>query len=380
MDLLTTDQLRTLFERRDRPCVSIFMQTHRAGREIRQDPIRLKNLLRDAETRLLAAELRAAEVKSLLAPAQKLLEGESFWRYQDQGLALFLSRDFFRYYRLPLEFRELVIVADRFHVKPLLRLFDGDGRFFVLALSQNQLRLFQGTRYTISELDLQGVPRSLAEALKYDNPETQLQVHTIATQGAGAVFHGQGVGIDEAKKNLFRYFRKIDIGLKDFLKDHRIPMVLAGVDYLLPIYRDANSYPVLLDAGVTGNPEGLSATELHSAAWRVVEPHFQKARREAEKKYIELCATGRCSKDVKEILPAAFGGRVESAFISVDIQQWGAFDPDEGAVVVHQEAQSGDEDLLNLVAVHTTLNRGSVYVVAPAEMPNGAPVAALFRY
>lgn len=38
------------------------------------------------------------------------------------------------------------MVDDRFHVTPLLPLLAGDGHFFVLALSQNQIGLLEGTR------------------------------------------------------------------------------------------------------------------------------------------------------------------------------------------------------------------------------------------
>jgi len=48
-------------------------------------------------------------------------------------------------YRLPLEFESLVVVGDRVHLKPLLSLFFGDRYFYLLALSQNQVRFFQAT-------------------------------------------------------------------------------------------------------------------------------------------------------------------------------------------------------------------------------------------
>jgi hypothetical protein len=44
--------------------------------------------------------------------------------------------------------------SDRFHLKPLLPLLTGDGRFYILALSQNQVRLLQGTRYSVRGLYL----------------------------------------------------------------------------------------------------------------------------------------------------------------------------------------------------------------------------------
>jgi hypothetical protein len=325
--------------------------------------------------------VRVPGVKELLEPAQRLLENEFFWRHQDDGLALFLSGSLFKYYRLPFQFQELVVVADRFHIKPLLPLFTGDGRFFLLALSQKRLKLFEGTRYTLSELELEGVPRSISEALGRENTERQLQARSMAAGGSRTtLFHGHGAGVEDTKQDLFRFFREIDKGLKDLLKDQRAPMVLAGVDYLLPIYQEANSYPMLLPDGVTGNPDGLSAQDLHAAALRLVRPHFEKAQRDASAKYRELYPTGRCSTQIKEIVPAAASGRVEFVFVPVGVQRWGTFDPDRASVEVHEERQPGDQELLNLVAVHAILNRGSVFAVQPSEIPDRAPAAALFRY
>jgi release factor family 7 len=88
--------------------------------------------------------------------------------------------------RLPEEFGELVVVADRFHVKPLLTLLAAAHRFYVLALSQNQVRLLAGTPHGVREVELAGVPQSLREALKYDDLEKELGLHVAGRGGPGA--------------------------------------------------------------------------------------------------------------------------------------------------------------------------------------------------
>lgn len=188
------------------------MPTHRAGAETQQDPIRLKNLLGRAEECLLAGGLRTPEARELLKPAQKILWNGLLWQHQSDGLAMFLSPEEFSYYRLPFDFEELVVITDCFHIKSLLPLLSGDGRFYVLALSQNQVRLLQGTRYSISEVDAGSIPVSFAEALRYDDPERRLQFHTSTRTPGGkgeraAIFHGHGVGTDNAEVNILRYFQ-----------------------------------------------------------------------------------------------------------------------------------------------------------------------------
>jgi len=351
--------------------------------ETKQDPIRFKNLLREAEERLKGAGIRSAEAKKLLKPAKSIIKDGLFWQYQADGLATFISSDLFYHHRLPLKFDELLVVTGRFHIKPLLPLFSPEGRFYILALSQNEVRFFQCTRYSVKEVELENFPRSLSDALKYDDPEKQLQFHTRAPTVGGeraAMFHGHGVGKDDAKDNILRYFHQIDDGFRPVLSQEKAPLVLAGVDYLHPIYREANSYPHLMDQGITGNPEELKGEDLHEQAWGILEPHFLKGRDEAVALYKQFAGNERASNSLKEIVPAAYEGRIETLFVAVEVQRWGVFDPDNHEVHLHPEPRSGDEDLLDFAAVHVFLNGGGVYAVTWEEMPDEPPLAAIFRY
>jgi len=387
MDLLSRPELRQLIREEGQHCVSIFMPTHRVGREVRQDPIRLKNLLADAEAQLVEAGLRRPEATKLLEPAVHLVDSAGFWRRQSDGLAIFVSSTVFRTHRLPLDLQELVVVSERFHTKPLIPLFTGDGRFYVLALSQNEVRLLQGTQYSVDDVDLEKVPDSLNEALKWNDPERRLQWHSrtgSTTDGRrAAIYHGHGVAsADDPKDYIRRYFRQIDDGVRDLLRDERAPLVSAGVDHVLSLYREANKYQRLLEEAIVGNPEELSAEELHRQAWVIVQPHFQRAREEAEAQYRRLAVTesGLASNEVQEIVPAAYHGRVETLFTALRSQHWGLFDVDRNTLVLHKEAKPGDEDLLDFAAAHTLLNAGTVYAVEAGKVPDGAPLAAVFRY
>jgi hypothetical protein len=383
MSLLRREELKTLLEVRKQPSVSIFLPMHRVGAEVQQNPIRLKNLLREAEEGLRMRGLRPADVGELLAPAQSLLDDRVFWQHQSDGLALFLASDVVRSYKLPLTFDELLVVNDHFHLKPLLPLLTGDGRFYILALSQNQVRFFEGTRYRVSELPLPNVPTSRREALKYDQADEQIQFHTGTQAGTGrraAMFHGHGVGTDEYKEKILEFFHHIDRGLHEWLKAERAPLVLAGVDYLLPIYREANTYRNLVEEGVTGNPDLLRAEELHQQAWAIVDPAFHEAQEEVIGQYQQFAGTGRASTHLQEILVAAWHGRVESLFVAVGVQQWGRFDSEHHTLDLHQEAEPADDDLLDEAAMQTVLHAGTVYTMAPGRVPGDGLLAAVFRY
>jgi hypothetical protein len=388
MDIVTEADLEGLARKKDGWHVSIFLPTHRAGAEIEEDRIRLRNLLVQAEKELVVAGERTSSARELLQPASSLLQDYQFWRYLSEGLAIFVSREFFRRYRLPQRFTPLAVVAERFHIKPLMPLLSGDGQFYVLALSQQQVRLLQGTRYSVDEVSLDDVPQGLPEALKFNDPERQLQFHT-GTRYPGAIgdrpaqFHGQGVGQGtDSKTDILRYFHQVDEGLRGLLAGERAPMVLAGVDYLLPLYRQASNYPRLVGEGLAGNPDELSAQELHKKAWHVVRPIFLQEKEEEVATYQALACAGRdrASADLAEVVPAAHFGRVGVLFVALGIQKWGSFDRQTNAVEVHAQQEPGDEDLLDLAAVQTLLCGGTIYAVDPEKVPADAPLAAIFRY
>jgi release factor family 3 len=388
MDRLSKNELRTLLDKQKGVCASIFLPTRRGGVESQQDELRLRHQIRDAENRLLLENLRSTQVEKLLEPLTTLLEDGDFWLHTVDGLAIFRSSELFRYYRLPCSFKEQVIVSDHFYLKPLLPFLTNDGRFYVLALSQNEIRLLEGTRYSVHEVELpEAVPESLAEALKYEETENEVWYYSSssgALVGKGgrraAIFYGQGVGHDDSKDHLLRYFQQIDRGLHELLKDEKAPLVLAGVEYLLPLYRQANTYPYLLDQGVAGNPDKLSSDALHEEAWAVVKPYFQRAQEKIAAQYRDNVGTARTSNNIREIMPAAYYGRVSSLFVAVDQELWGIFDPTSNTIHVHKEPKFRDDDLLDEAATQTLGHSGSVYAMEQAKIPGESLVAAVFRY
>lgn len=360
MTLLSIDELKTLSQHQGL-CVSLIMPTYKAGAETQQNPIRFKNLIKQAEAQLQDKYgLRQPDALTLLQPAMDL-DTEDFWQHQDEGLALFLAEDFLRYYRLPLSFDELVVVSDRFHLKPLMPLLTGDGTFYLLALSQEQVRLFEGTHYTMREVELTDVTTNMARALQYDETAADGQFRISTPKGGTnnpfpqtGSFHGQGSpDRDDHKADISQFFNQLDRSLSPYLQDAHAPLVLAGVEYLIPIYREATSYHTVLDDAITENPDGLNSDELHAQAWAIVEPYFEQTKQAVVNHYQELTATGKTSTDLKEVVSAAYYGRVDQLFVAIGLQKWGNFDPQDNKLHLHADAEPEDEDLLNSAAIQT---------------------------
>lgn len=381
--MFSSTDLKTLVGEHETPCISIFMPTHRSGPEVQQDPIRLKNLLDEAQERLMAIGLRSPEAEELLAPIQVLQEDRSYWQRQHEGLAIYRSPDHFADFRLPVTFEELVVVTDRFHIKPVLPLLSHGRSFYLLTLSQARINLYEASRYELDDLEIERVPSGLDEALRFDNPERCLQFHTSTDSPGGeraAQFHGHGVGTNNAKENLLRYFQKVDQGLAYRLAGETLPLVLVGVEYLLPLYREANSYPHLMEGQIARSPEDIPLEQLKDDAWKLMEPYFLEERKITLDRYGQYLSEEKASNDLREVVPASYFGRVETLFTWIGEQRWGTFDHESGKAFPHEERKPGDQDLLDFAVVHSLLNGGKIYTVPPGEVPGDGVIAAVFRY
>jgi hypothetical protein len=276
-----------------------------------------------------------------------------------------------------------MVAGSRFHIKPLLPLFSSDGRFYVLALSQNEVRILQCTRFSSMALDLPELSGGLQAVLNYDDTGKALQFHTGTADSDGrrsALFHGHGIGVDDAKDEIVQYFRRIDAVISRILQNETAPLVLAGVDYLLPLYRSVSGYGNLAEDGIQGNPDSLPAQTLHARAWEIVQPHFAASQAQEGARLQQLVGTGLASGDLPEIVAASVQGRVDVLFVATGQQQWGILTPDESRVKLVAQADAGSEDLLNRAAVETLLHGGRVFALHPEQVPLEAAAAAIFRF
>lgn len=392
MKLISREEIKTLVEQPRQNSISIYMPLEVAGSEVRQNSIRFKNLIRQAQTRLLDAGLDDDEVTALIEKAHQLDE-TSFWEETgDRGLAVFISQDIYNYYTLPIEFEELVVVTDRFHIKPLLQILNNDGRFYLLTLSQKEIKFFEGTRYSIREVEVENMPKSLDEALGYDETAKEGQFRIATSRGGTSnpfskaqpgAFHGQGSpDRDEHHKDILQFFYAVNNALEEKLRNQQAPLILAGVEYLLPLYREASSYKHLVEEAIAGNTKVESTKELHDQAWPIVEGYFQQSQRQVVERFNELFGAnaGKASNNISEIAPAAYYQKIDSLLVAVGKQQWGLFNPGTETVFLHEEEETGDEDLLDFAAAHTLLNGGTVYTVPPEQVPYSSLIAAIFRY
>jgi len=360
------------------PCISIYLRIA-AAETVQQRLLRLENLLRAAETRLHDFSMSWDQAESLLGLAWRAIAGGETHRPAAQGLVMFLSKDSVSYCDLRGPLEDRVVVGREFFVRPLLSLVPHDDRFFVLSLSQKHVKLYEGSASGIKERALQGIPENVREDFEGHGFEREYQLHTASSHRwgqKGAVFHGPS--LDE-KDKIRHFLRDIDRGVAGALQGQQAPLIVAAVEYLIPIHRSVNTYAHLADDALIGSPDLWSPSELYSAAWKIVEKSIAKQEQSAFALYQEQINTPLTSSNLREITTAAQRGLIRFLFLSASAQRWGLIISPE-TVHVHNTEEPGDSDLLNLAAILTLRHGGQVFEEAPNRLPEGAEAAAVFRF
>jgi hypothetical protein len=363
------------------PCISLYFPAVR-GDDTAQNAIRYKNLLKTAEEELAAFGLKPADVEALMRPARELLTDGLFWDRLENGVAAFLSPTSFEVFTLPLAVEESVHVNRHFRIKPLLRLVSMSGRFMVLAISRTKARLFEAAGTRLHELKNAGLPEGVAEM---QSPERAGQQHTrsfsVERHGSPGVGTAHGREVDKVdREDLRRYFSAIDTVINHTLRDSATPLVIAGVDYEVALYRQSNTYPFLEETSIEGNFDRSRGEALLERARAIVAPRFERNLEAALERYHNLAGTNRITDDVRAVVPAAHDGRVHALLLAEGRSIWGVFEPDGRGFQVRDRRQPGDDDLLDTAAVRALQTGAQVFVLPPERMPSASPVAALLRY
>ena len=374
--MLTREDFLQLLAPQPKPCVSILLPTHRHGPDNLQDGIRFKNLVKTARG-LLADAYPKGVVDDVLRPVDALSDA-AFWRDQLDGLAVFAAHGFSAVHRLPMPLPELAVVADSFHVRPLLGFLKANRRFHVLSLSQKNVTLYSGTPWGLGPVDLRRVPRSLREALGVEERESGMKAHSA---GGGGVFQGRGAPAADRKDDLLRFFRAIDRALCERVREDRIPLVLAGPAYYFPIYRDVTRHPDLAPAGVEGSFDGATPEELHAKAWPAARAHFKAEEDAVLAEYERLAKSGLATDVLTRVTAAAVHGQVRKLFVQEGKLLFGRMNERTGDVLLNgRQVGAFDDDVLDDLTEAVLARGGDVFEIPVARMPMGAAAAAILRW
>lgn len=395
--MFTIEDLKALLAAdSDGPFISIYQPTHRQHPDNLQDPIRFRNLVKQAEASL-QSKFPHGQVHLLLARFHALADDADFWNHTADGLAVFGSVALFRHVRLQRPMPELAIVANSFHVKPLLRIVQSADRFQVLSINRRDIRLFEGNRDVLDEVELAAdFPATITQALGDELTEPQQQRHSYGTgpsavgggsnrgphgQKTGGMQHGHGAKRDELDMDAERFFRAVDHAIAEhYSKPSGLPMILAGLaEYHAP-FRSVSQNVQLVDVGIEVNVDALSLEQLRERAWQVMLPHFLKRLEVLLDRFGAAHAAGQGSDRLSDVAAATSDGRIDTLLLEADRRIAGHLDPATGAIVIADLSDPNVDDVLDDLAEGVIRTGGEVVIVPADRMPSSTGLAAIYRY
>lgn len=364
------------------PCLSLYQPTHRRHPENQQDRIRFRNLVKQLEADL-RGRYPTVETQPLLEPFEALGRDREFWNQTLDGLVVLGSPDTFRAWRIPQSVTEMVVVAESFHTKPLRRFLQSLDRYQVLALDRAKVRLFEGNRHTLDELEPVGVPRSIAEALGEELTEPHQTVASYGGVGGAShpMHHGHGGKSNEADIDAERFFRAVDRAVTaQYSKPSGLPLVLAALPEHHHLFHTVSHNPLLVDEGVRANSESLSPDQLRGLAWQAVEPRYRARLTSLLDDFEQARSQGTGSDDLVQVAQGSSSGRVQTLLIEAERHIPGRIDAASGRVDRAGPNESHAADLLDDVSELVVKKGGTVVVIPSAQMPTHTGLAAIYRY
>ena len=382
---LPFDQMEHLTKYKAPFCVSIYIPMYKSGKEQNQglSQAHLKAAIKESARSLLLQGMDPKAIDNYLEPISELLPDFQLWRNPSDGLVIFLSKENgLTYYQLPIEFEPYVYVSDHYYIVPLTPLFEFDSSFYLLALSQDHVKLYTGNQYRLEDLYVNAfAPEELEEAVGFDFEQKMLQFRSgQATHNAGS-FHGRGEGKDDSTKEIIYFFREINKGVNKTIEKKNAPLILACTDWLYPVYKEVNSYPNLYSKHLSGDPEYMPKSKLKDKAWSLLSDYYSARKREKLNFYNEISHTPKASHQISDIIPAATQGRIDTLFIEKGARIYGTYSSKNNCVILDSQKDKLNVSLVNLAATQTLLQGGHIFVLNQEDMPfKKRPMNAIFRF
>ncbi len=393
--LLTPEILPLLSAPVEGPCVSLYLPTHRHHPDNQQDPIRFRSLVKQLE-QMLEKHEPETPVDEMLAKFRALADEADFWNHTLEGLAVLAAPGgFFKVITLQRPVKELAIVADSFHTKPLRQFLQSSDRYQILALTMTGIKLYEGNRDSLDMIELApGVPSTLTEALgeELTEPHSTVAGYGGLTSNGGArgdspggegmeMHHGHGGRKDQDDIDEIRYYRVIDRAIIKHHSNHsRLPLMMAALAEHQGNFHKISNNPYLLQEGVKINPDVLALDDLRQRAWEAFEPHYAEKISKLAEDFMTAKAKGLGFDEFADIAAAAKDGRVATLLIEADRQIPGRIDADTGEL---QDADLSDpkvDDLLDDLGELVVAMGGTVFVVRSEQMPTDTGAAATCRF
>lgn len=368
--LMNKGELQELLTPTTGPCVSIYMTTTWLPQDHHKNRIGFKDRLKAAEQSFDRHSSDADTTAAVLAPLHRLAEDEPFWFDQQAGLAVFAAPGQLRVRKLLRPVPDLSVVADSFHVKPLIRIMQDAARYQLLCISTERVALYEGDRDRLVAMELAPeVPRDMAAAIGEPS-------HVTKTRRSQYDYDSS----DQRDDQLRRYFRRVDDAIwRHHSRAARLPMILAALSEYHGLFHEASHNTYLTDEGVRRDPfHAIDQRELGEQAWAVAQPARDRIIADWLNAFGTAKAHDQGSDDIEQIARDAIAARIRLLLVRENHHVGGEVDPQTGRVTFKPIEDPATDDVIDDIAELVLQRGGDVLIVPADQLSSQTGVAAVY--
>lgn len=280
-------------------CVSIILNTHRTSPDNEKDEILLKNLIKDAEKRLL--EKVEKKVASQIIDKMHDLESKINHRHNLESLIMFVNEDIADYKRLPIPVENRVVIDKTFATRDLIRALHQEANYYVLVLSRDKARLIEA--FNDKEVEEVSSPFPLENSI-------------LATNSSPSA--------DAPKQSnlISEYFNQVDKATQDIYKVKAIPVLVCTEESNFYEYQKIiDNKRIYFEDFLNGSRIAEKGQNIVSDAWKIVDEYTTKKNHSRKQELQKAVSENKFLSDATEIYNAIRAGRVQTLFVEQGLYQ-----------------------------------------------------------
>lgn len=359
MDNNTREELKKAASVRGEACVTITLNTHRTAPDYLKDPILLKNLLKDAETRLIDEfDKKVAEtvMAKLNAIADKIDHAHNL-----ESLVLYANEEVSGHAKLPVAVTDRVSVDDHFTTRDLVRAMQQGAEYYILWLNRHSARLIRAFNSQVVD-EIKG--------------EFPIKNSVAVTDSAKQV-------VDRDYGQLIKeYFNRVDKALVRALNADPLPVVLATEARNVDHYRAIADRPAFLKGAFNPSHDDLKPLHLVEEAWKAYGPIVRERYNERVTMLEKAVSSGKLHSDHNDVWQAINEGRGDTLFVKEGLFQ-PAMIVNEGIELLpesERERHGAVDDIINEMINRNLAYGGDTVFVEGDELDRFNGLALVTRY
>lgn len=355
------EQLSILASEQNMPCVTISLNTYRTHPDNAKDEVMLKNLLKEAENRVIE-EFGKRPVASLLEKIENL-PSEIDHNYNYDSLHIFLSNDTQEVIKSTWPTSNGgVHISDSFAVRSIIKSYNRSENYLLMALSQSGVRLYEALNdEIIQEVKNENFPFS-----------ENMHFNTNSEKGSDSSH------LDDLVRE---FLNKVDKALVKVHQETELDcVVICTEDNYSRLHQVADRSVVYIgNAAIDYNR--TEPHQLVKQSWEIIKA-IQKDRRTNKIAEIkEAVAHGKVLTDLQEIFQASLDGRGKLLVIHEDFSQSVKMINERNFELVTDSTQPGViDDVVSKIAWEVMSKKGHVVFTSQDEIKEIGKIVLKTRY